>query len=132
MKLDLKELISKLTNTPIIIEQGTSGIWTYRKWSDGTAECWGVVNTSTAFAVWSNPIYYGTTYSARQTFPAGLFTAVPDEQVTMRASGADVWVGADSTNRTSATQTGRYYPLRVGSGSNATFTTQFYCVGKWK
>lgn len=24
-----------------IVESGTSGIWTYRKWSDGTAECWG-------------------------------------------------------------------------------------------
>ena len=23
-----------------IVEQGTSGIWTYRKWSDGIAECW--------------------------------------------------------------------------------------------
>lgn len=24
-----------------IVEQGTSGIWGYRKWADGTAECWG-------------------------------------------------------------------------------------------
>ena len=24
-----------------IIEQGTSGIWTYRKWASGIAECWG-------------------------------------------------------------------------------------------
>lgn len=23
-----------------IVESGTSGIWSYRKWSDGTAECW--------------------------------------------------------------------------------------------
>lgn len=23
-----------------IVEKGTSGIWTYRKWSDGIAECW--------------------------------------------------------------------------------------------
>ena len=41
MKLDLKELIAKLTSTPIVVEEGTSGIWKYRKWSNGTAECWG-------------------------------------------------------------------------------------------
>lgn len=31
---------SKIKNTPSIIERGTSGDWTYQKWSDGTAECW--------------------------------------------------------------------------------------------
>lgn len=29
-----------------IVEQGTSGIWTYRKWSDGIAECWCSINSS--------------------------------------------------------------------------------------
>lgn len=29
-----------------IIEQGTSGDWTYRKWASGIAECWGVHPTS--------------------------------------------------------------------------------------
>lgn len=24
-----------------VVEQGTSGIWTYRKWNSGIAECWG-------------------------------------------------------------------------------------------
>jgi hypothetical protein len=24
-----------------IVEQGVSGIWTYRKWNSGIAECWG-------------------------------------------------------------------------------------------
>ena len=31
-----------ILNTPLIIESGISGIWTYRKWSDGTAELWGL------------------------------------------------------------------------------------------
>lgn len=25
----------------VVIEQGTSGVWTYRKWNSGLAECWG-------------------------------------------------------------------------------------------
>ena len=30
-----------------VIEQGTSGIWTYRKWASGIAECWGNTSIST-------------------------------------------------------------------------------------
>ena len=33
-KAIIKTLLSKLLNTPLVIERGTSGIWTYRKWSD--------------------------------------------------------------------------------------------------
>lgn len=29
-----------------IVEQGVSGIWTYRKWSSGIAECWCSTNAS--------------------------------------------------------------------------------------
>ena len=29
-----------------VVEQGTDGIWTYRKWNSGIAECWGVYKTT--------------------------------------------------------------------------------------
>ena len=47
MKADVKELIGKILNTPVVVETGTSGIWTYRKWSDGTTEAWGYVEGTT-------------------------------------------------------------------------------------
>ena len=31
-----------------IVEQGTSGGWTYRKWNSGIAECWGLENKASA------------------------------------------------------------------------------------
>lgn len=34
----------KNLNADYIIEQGTSGIWTYRKWASGLAECWGTTD----------------------------------------------------------------------------------------
>ncbi len=34
------------SDVPYISESGTDGIWTYRKWSDGTAECWGRASVS--------------------------------------------------------------------------------------
>lgn len=44
---DFEELKDKVT-VAYIVETGTSGIWTYRKWSDGTVECWGVHTVSKA------------------------------------------------------------------------------------
>ena len=34
------------TAADYVVEQGTSGIWTYRKWSSGIAECWGAQSYS--------------------------------------------------------------------------------------
>lgn len=128
----IKEYVNSHIGIDFVVEQGTSGIWTYRKWNSGVSECWGSVSTSTSYTKWTSPIYYGSTYSARQTFPTGLFIEAPKEQVTIYSASSDVWAGADSTNRVTATQTGRYYPIRVGSGTTGNFITQFYDVGKWK
>lgn len=38
--INMNKLLNKEDND-YIVEQGTSGIWTYRRWSSGVAECWG-------------------------------------------------------------------------------------------
>lgn len=49
-------------SVPIVIESGTSNIWTYRKWSDGVLECWGnyeySFNANTAHTAWGGSILY--------------------------------------------------------------------------
>lgn len=39
--MNINQMLYTLKKRPHIVEQGGSGGWTYRKWSDGTAECWG-------------------------------------------------------------------------------------------
>ena len=129
--LNVKKLFTKILGH-VIFEEGTDGIWTYRKYADGTAECWGSVDTQTAFAAWTAPIYYGSTYSANQTYPTNLFIEKPVLNVSMSMYGADVWHCSISSSLPTMSNTGRYSPLRVGSGSTGTFTTQFYAIGKWK
>lgn len=48
-----------VVETDYILEQGTSGIWTYRKWNSGVYECWGTYaeTSSTAFAAVGNVFY---------------------------------------------------------------------------
>ena len=59
-----------------MIERGTSGIWTYRKWSSGDAECWGLI-ASKSYAMtgaWGAG-YYSQNNSV--SFPSGLFVSTP-------------------------------------------------------
>lgn len=41
-----------------VIEQGTEGIWTYRKWESGFYEAWGTVSASFAMTNAMSPVYY--------------------------------------------------------------------------
>lgn len=43
-------------NVDFVVETGTSGIWTYRKWNSGIAECWGKIGlTQTSNGSYSTP-----------------------------------------------------------------------------
>ena len=42
MKADVKALIGKILNTPVVVETGTNTSGSYRKWSNGTMEQWGI------------------------------------------------------------------------------------------
>lgn len=44
-----------------IVEQGTSGIWTYRKWASGVAECWGRITFSGLTANTNLPFAFANT-----------------------------------------------------------------------
>lgn len=59
-----------------VIESGVSGIWEYKKWSDGTKECYARIadlsyGTGTS---WMGGYYHTTYYTS---FPSGLFTNSP-------------------------------------------------------
>lgn len=76
--LDLKAWIDKVTNAlkaDYIVEQGTSGDWTYRKWNSGKIEAWGSQSYgSLVGVVWASPIYYT---SQTVNIPNGIFSATP-------------------------------------------------------
>lgn len=58
MKTSLKNTLCQILQrlgviSDWVVEQGTSGIWTYRKWNSGIAECWGTKQGSVPSG-WSN------------------------------------------------------------------------------
>lgn len=128
--LDLKKWMAKVTNAlkvDYIIEQGTSGIWTYRKWNSGMAECWGTYSYSfTGFSAWGS--LYFSTPSATEAFPSGLFTAAPTTQIT-RSGGTEGWAGLNSVTKTDV-----FAMYLIRPTTNPAATTQFHihAIGKWK
>ena len=63
----LLELRADLGYGDYVLEQGTSGIWAYRKWASGVAECWLESNLS---IIGTTPVAYmnGSAYYSYATF----------------------------------------------------------------
>ncbi|MBQ1759545.1 MAG: hypothetical protein IIZ94_07675 [Prevotella sp.] len=115
--------------TDYIVEQGSSGIWTYRKWNSGVAECWGYKLTNGTFSSW------GSVYShdvPPEDFPTGLFTSMPvcvsDSSCTSQNS-----VCGPNANYTTKDHAPGITLLR-GSSAPGTlnFATWYYAKGTWK
>lgn len=123
MKLDLKELISKLTNTPMIVESGTSGIWTYRKWSNGIAECWGTYTSGSVSATAVNGWYYGVIST---NFPF-TFMNVPVCVASGKWDTGVSWITARDVAVGSVTM----HAVKNGTGA-AAVSARIYAIGTWK
>lgn len=112
--------------TDFVVEQGTSDIWNYRKWSNGTAECWGVAS-ATLTHYYSGGGFYGYT-TGQVAFPTGLFNAAPVVNVDGKIGGG-FYLGTliDSVSSTAFTA----IAMSTASGSVAC-TFYISAKGKWK
>lgn len=111
-----------------VTEHGTSGIWTYRKWSNGIAECWGTSEIVT-MDTWKE---WGGMYTAANVIPSYnypvQFVSAPMLQITYRAikNGGLHYVETTGTNaHTPAVSVMRG---TVGNGSQG--CVHLYAIGK--
>ena len=128
-RTDLANILNEvLPNTSVdyIVEQGTSGIWTYRKWNSGIAECW-AVSSSGAFAP-SSTSGGGISYRILSaTFPSGLFATAPSAHVDCKWGTGISW----SSARTVSATTLEYAVCKLNNSSDSA-EMYFYAIGKWK
>lgn len=113
-----------------IVSQGTSGIWTFRKWASGVAECWGGKNcgdiaiTSAWGALFEGSKMDGIAY------PSGLFVSqpvfFPSAQTTRYAIGGIEIDGGDKTT------TPNLYLLRATAQTVQGVYLSLYAKGRWK
>ena len=124
-----------------IVESGTDGIWSYRKWSDGTAECWGTISGTTAInTLW----YQSTLYVSENVFytlyPTELFIVQPKLQATLQITndnGSASWLYAENTKElpsgyTLLNSTGAFKIARPTQATSAAYNLNWYAMGRWK
>ena len=116
-----------------VVEQGTSGIWTYRKWNSGLAECWGIYTMTSACNLAWGTLYYSNTLAPRINYPF-TFTSRPQETVFCRGDSVSAWAypegGGIGMNTT--TQTAQYGFLRPTTMTAAQVRYEYTVVGRWK
>lgn len=120
-----KVYINEKPISDFVVEQGTSGIWTYRKWNSGVAECWGRYQPGSVASTtkWGN-IYYGTISSVN--FPSGLFNAAPITNCECENSNG--WVIHNAPTATA-------FPSSYLCTATSITTTPYLsirAIGKWK
>ena len=107
-----------------IVEQGKSGVWTYRKWASGVAECWGQPAKSVA----SSGTFLGANaYSTYFALPSGLFVSVDSANANPRL-GSNYAIPAYI--KTTPTSVG-VDALSNESGTKD-FSANIFVRGRWK
>lgn len=121
---DLYINASKLADFPI--EEGTDGIWAYRKWSSGVAECWGNVSGSASFTRTWGGLYICDAFAL--SFPSGLFISNPSAVMSAQGGNSLIVFNGGTLDATKITvQAGR-----GASASNYNYFIGIHVKGRWK
>ena len=134
----LAELKSDIS-ADYITAQGTTGVWTWRKWHSGIAEMWGIFE-ATSLAVnnawWS--VYYGTWMSSTankngRKYPFA-FADAPVVTATPYSPSTDFWLLTDSANNvgTALTHAPAYACVLPRSATITGPQIHYHVIGKYK
>ena len=106
----------------------TSGVWSYRKWNSGFAECWGYhtvsgININTAWGSW-----YASPTITLPSFPF-TFVGAPDLHVGWESDFSAI---IDGVGKRESTKAGQVYLYRPVAQTNVNGRFSIYAYGKWK
>ena len=111
------------------VENGSSGVWSYKKWSDGDVELWGSqeisgVSCSTSFG---GSMYRSDALTAI-AFPFSVYS--PNLTASYESNGYGAMLLAASMTTESSPPS--YYLIRETSGTITSGKINFHVFGKWK
>ena len=109
------------------VVRGSSGIWKYSKWSDGTADLWGVYSVSNLACTTALGGWYRTAVFTPNAFP---FTVTNPRLVANYESdgyGAMLW----ATTTTTTSKPPSYYLIRPTSATITSGKIIFHVTGTW-
>lgn len=119
--------LNYLGNCDHVVEEGTSGIWTYRKWANGIAECWGVHTSSFAITGTYGNLYYANLGNV--ALPSGLFIVTPVIVATRRETGSLTGLVSVSLGASTSAISGYVFDSK---SETITASIAFYAIGRYK
>lgn len=112
---------------------GVTDSWYWKKYADGTAECWRrVKNTNKSISTQFGSMYYGDCDEV--TFPFSFYSA-PVVNATVESGSAMSlmsWQGTDGNGTTTATKPASFRVIRPTSTTGVSFTISYHAIGRWK
>lgn len=114
----------------ISYEQGASGIWTWKKYSDGTADCWGVLDVGNVSADKLNE--WGALYEAVISSGVDFPFAFTNPPCLIRGISTTNGAGMVMEYTPTAGNTGKTSLVRTSKAEVAGVKIHFHASGRWK
>lgn len=112
-----------------VVQAGANGIWTWRKWASGIAECWGTIAPAAhnITTTWGS-LFIKDNAIARTSYPFN-FTDVPVVSMTLYNTTGNCWyyTGTQGTNALTPA-----FGLARGTSGSVTTGAQITAIGRWK
>lgn len=125
IRLTLKMILQKMKIIDdYVVEQGTSGSWTYRKWNSGVAECWRRISASGQGSGGTLNSWHCRLLS--YNFPTGFFKTVPVCNIDAKWGTGVSWANAREVTTTSAGAT------FISNQASGDMEGSIYAIGTWK
>lgn len=113
------------------IEEGSDGIWSYRKWHSGIAECWGLYPITGAKVTTALGSLYETAVNYQQYFPKGLFIDTPATHYFAQTSNGGGCLALETVGETTKDYTCSLFPIRA-TPQTVDLTIAIRAIGRWK
>ena len=129
-KIWLQPITTNAGAVDYIVEQGISGIWTYRKWNSGIAECWGRSSISGISTTSGRETYY---YNSEVTvnYPSGLFSSEPVPNIILSPSAGFAF--PSDTTTSGSKDFAQFFIVTPNEGvSDLTVYYSIHAIGRWK
>lgn len=112
-----------------ILEQGTDGNWTYRKYLNGMSECWGKITTTLTGQSWGN----GTEFSGSALgYPSDLFLTAPAFELSVQSDPSTIPRCWKKGTATSSPNLGAFRPDTSYVGTGVSIDFSCHAIGIWK
>lgn len=108
-----------------VVEQGETGIWTYRKWNSGIAECWGTYDGTVNLTLSMAGVYYSSTIVVEFPFT---FTSEPSTIVSGGSVSTVNWARSFSRYTDKAS----FIVTAIQKQSGVRCVVNLYSLGRWK